>query len=441
MKIFLASTLTVLFVAFGAAGAWAQGNSCEENIDAGNGGCGINPVAVTHGAGVGGIQLGGTQFDNTCATGTGGCLVNQPMMRFWIQGGFDNANSGSHGQSNTGVEWMVNPVNDFGFGTDAGVWIFFQANWANSGVQGCPSTDRVVGEVSFCDGARSYYVLGSLAGPGPYDFDNIDDGAGGAMMMSRVVPEPAANTTGVADTPAGFCTVTFDLTGNPQWYTENGSNDPANVLVAGYEVVYYTGAAAPSGCSTGYGAWAPLLDGTGAANLGVIAPGTGLTGTVPMPGATDMVYLSARVIYADGACTGVGCDPQGMVVPASCFSYVSAAISCGGGTPVSWESYNVERTSAGVLATWKTFEEVDTFGFKVMRAAAGTSNFEQVGPVILAKGPGFSYSYTDTTAARGEGYEYKIVEVAFSGTPTQTPPMSINAITGGAQRLRLYTMN
>ena len=76
-----------------------------------------------------------------------------------------------------------------------------------------------------------------------------------------------------------------------------------------------------------------------------------------------------------------------------------------------------------------------------MRAPAGTSAYEQVGPVVMAKGPNFGYTYTDTSAARGEGYNYKIVEVAFSGTPSQTPPMSINAITGGAQRLRLYTMN
>jgi hypothetical protein len=305
----------------------------------------------------------------------------------------------------------------------------------------------VVAEVSFCDNnaTPSMYVIGSLAGPGPYDFDNIDDGAGGAIMRSQLVPEPAVNTTGAGDTPAGFCTVTFDLDLAPMWYTENGANDPANVLVAGYEVMYFVGTSAPAAtCNTGYGAWTPLLDAAGTANLGVIDPGTGLTGTVPMPATGEMVYLSARVIYADAnaGCTGVGCDPAGLSapVPASCFSFVSNGIACGD-VPVTWAGYEAVRQSGGVLLSWSTFEEVDTFGFKVMRAPAGTSAYEQVGPVVLAKGPGFNYSYTDTTAARSEAYDYKIVEVAFSGTPSQTPPMSINAITGGAQRLRLYTMN
>ena len=178
-------------------------------------------------------------------------------------------------------------------------------------------------------------------------------------------------------------------------------------------------------------------------NLGVIAPGAGVDAVVVQPGINEFVYLSARVVYADAAagCTPGNCpDPQTQGAPTSCFAGVSEAILCDI-VPVSWAGYKALRQGGGVLVSWKTFEEYETFGFKVMRAAADTGDYQQVGPVVQARGPGYVYSYTDTTAERSVAYDYKILEVAFSGNPSETPPMRFDAINDGSRRLRRYKKN
>ena len=94
---------------------------------------------------------------------------------------------------------------------------------------------------------------------------------------------------------ANFSTFAVDLPAPMVYHTENGANDPANPLIAGYELVYLNAAAAPAaGCRTGLGAWLPVLDAASAGGPnGVVAPGTGISVAVIMPTGAESTYAQA----------------------------------------------------------------------------------------------------------------------------------------------------
>ncbi|NBD35093.1 MAG: hypothetical protein GVY30_03725 [Chloroflexi bacterium] len=78
-----------------------------------------------------------------------------------------------------------------------------------------------------------------------------------------------------------------------------------------------------------------------------------------------------------------------------------------------------------VALTWETASEVETAGFNVSRAEAGTTHFEQVNSdLIPARGDeiaGAEYRFIDETAAVGRKYTYRIEEVEWDGAVNAYP--------------------
>ena len=86
MRVFRNSTFVLLALVLGISWSWAA-NSCQEVPDeAGPPDCGPGSALFHGGSGSpdsGGFDLAGTQYANTCATGTGGCTIDIPELRYW----------------------------------------------------------------------------------------------------------------------------------------------------------------------------------------------------------------------------------------------------------------------------------------------------------------------------------------------------------------------
>ena len=329
-----------------ATHARAQGNPCEEYHGTGNG-CTV-PTAIVHAKGIsGGIDFSGTRYDGTCSAN--GCdpacpgKQDQPLMRFWQHDSFATQSSRTAAQQEPGAAWMVNPNREScDVRPESGVWIFSSADWANPGVEGCITGDRVVAEVSFCDSdaqSTARYAIASVADATSsfFDFDKIQ-GAGGAdrnILPLTAVPVPVVQKWALNPLSLDFL-VWVDLAAPMAWWTEGGYDDPAFPLVRGIEVLYQNTSVVPSpSCALGLGAWLPVLDPFDPArNLGPVPPGSGVLVNVPRPGCASSIWLSARVIYADASTACGPSDPclapQFQGTPASCFSGVAGPVKdCG----------------------------------------------------------------------------------------------------------------
>ncbi len=88
-------------------------------------------------------------------------------------------------------------------------------------------------------------------------------------------------------------------------------------------------------------------------------------------------------------------------------------------TAVSLSSFAAVPNEQGVLVTWSTSMEVDTFGFTLVRSASDDRGAAlTVTPDLIAgqgRDGGASYRFQDTTAQAGKAYHYWLVEREVSG--------------------------
>jgi len=450
MSTLLSKTLVILAVASAPSWAAINGNPCESPIGTGAG-CGT-PVGLQNaGALSGGIDFGGTQYAGKCA-GQGGCTpVLQPALRFWEQDNFASKDSGQALQDDaaSGNFWMVNPNLDFGQSTVPNtLWIIFQANWANTGVEGCITGTRNVAEVSFCDAsAVSKYVVMSVADPNIALFDyNAIVGATGTsanIVPLTDVPKPTGLPTIGAENTADTSQMDFPVTlaaGSNRWWTDvaPGANDPANQLVKGIEVLYQNASSLPApACNSGLGAWLPVHNpAIPAANLGPQAPGTFIV-TVPKPAVgppSELTYVTARVVYVDAATScGVAqpcLDPATQGTPTSCFNEIAGPVDYG--IAVSFASVAAKRElGSNVSITWQTTSESNTVGFTVERSSSMAGPWTAVGGFVGAMGSGSSYKTIDQSAAPSATFFYRVREMASSGAPSISSPIKVAPASGG----------
>jgi len=460
MKLFLKGSTVLLALTVVTAPSWAAitGNTCEASIGTGAG-CGT-PVGLQNaGALSGGIDFTGSQYVGKCA-GQGGCTpVLQPAIRFWEQDNFMTKNSGQGLQDDaaSGNFWMVNPNIDFGQGTVPNtLWIIFQANWANTGVEGCITGTRNVAEVSFCDPSnKAKYVVMSVADPNIALFDfNMITGATGTS--NNIVPltdvpvptaVPATGTTNATDGTQMDFSVTI-AAGSNKWWTDvaPGANDPANQLVKGIEIVYQNAAAAPAvTCNTGLGSWLPVNNpATPAAKLGPMAPGT-FNVAVTKPTAGSLTYVAARIVYADaGSSCGAAqpcLDPQTQGTPTSCFMEHAGPVAAPGAGAVTFGSFAAKREAASTVnITWQTTMESNTVGFNVERSSSMVGPWTSVGGFVGAMGPGYLYKMVDTSATSNQTFFYRIRESALAGQASISSPIKVSPASeqGGSRNRNLH---
>lgn len=106
-------------------------------------------------------------------------------------------------------------------------------------------------------------------------------------------------------------------------------------------------------------------------------------------------------------------------------------------TAITLESFTAQRAGAGVVVSWSTALERDTWGFHLYRSATGRlADAVQVSdPLILAKGrggAGASYSFVDATATDGP-YTYWLEEHTTGGARAVYGPATTDQLSAGGR--------
>ncbi len=98
--------------------------------------------------------------------------------------------------------------------------------------------------------------------------------------------------------------------------------------------------------------------------------------------------------------------------------------------------FTAEPKDGAVELAWGTGTEIDTAGFNILRSGEKAGTYEPVNPELIGAegGPaqGADYTYTDSTAAAGVTYWYKLQEVENGGaTYTYDETLSVTLAAGG----------
>ena len=88
--------------------------------------------------------------------------------------------------------------------------------------------------------------------------------------------------------------------------------------------------------------------------------------------------------------------------------------------PVVLSSFHPERSETGaVLITWATVSELNNAGFNILRSEGRDGVFAAINRTLIlgagTSGEKHTYTFTDTTAAPGVVYHYRIEDVSFEG--------------------------
>ena len=99
-------------------------------------------------------------------------------------------------------------------------------------------------------------------------------------------------------------------------------------------------------------------------------------------------------------------------------------------TAVSLTGFVAEANEQGVLVTWSTSMEVDTYGFKLARSESDDRGAALIvtADMIAAQGRngGASYRFQDTTAQAGKAYRYWLVEQELTGGTLEYGPAVVS---------------
>lgn len=106
-------------------------------------------------------------------------------------------------------------------------------------------------------------------------------------------------------------------------------------------------------------------------------------------------------------------------------------------TAITLDSFQATTAGGGVVVSWSTSLELDTWGFHLYRSATGrlADAVRVTDPLVLAKGrgnAGASYSFSDPTATEGP-YTYWLEEQTTAGARTVYGPVTTDQLAGDGQ--------
>ena len=182
--------------------------------------------------------------------------------------------------------------------------------------------------------SRVWYVLASVPLTNSFDFDQITGATGcspaevvqqpvpGVTIVGRTAPCTRSSVATLSTTPdrtPGFFDVAVTLVDpEPDWWNETGM-DGAPALIAGYQIVYTTGAE-PTTSSYTIGGYRPVREpGNARRALGVVPRGTSVPVTVALPdlGVGTRYWLATRIVYVDSTENPLGPFDPAAGTPAS----------------------------------------------------------------------------------------------------------------------------
>lgn len=216
-------------------------------------GC-AGPISVWN-MSIGSPQAGGFDLAGTSYAGKASPM---PDLRFWAFGHFNEANSGTQEQTRGEQwSWLANAaVSGHIQGASTSLFSVWQANWAGSGIVGCPleikdsKDDRTVVEVTFADPAKEgstshqgLYGVASVPFDDKFSSYNLDDVHGGEGAKGNVIPVKPIPAPRVMAEPkassAGNVVVNVELPSAIS-YSEGGKDTPMK-LIGGYRILYTQG--------------------------------------------------------------------------------------------------------------------------------------------------------------------------------------------------------
>ena len=112
------------------------------------------------------------------------------------------------------------------------------------------------------------------------------------------------------------------------------------------------------------------------------------------------------------------------------YSYISAPIQSEDySLPITLTSFTATAQPEGVLLEWTTGSEINNAGFHIYRATSKEGPFTRITPHLIP-GAGnstisHSYSFLDKQVVDGQTYWYKLQDIAFDGSGTFHPAISI----------------
>ena len=96
-------------------------------------------------------------------------------------------------------------------------------------------------------------------------------------------------------------------------------------------------------------------------------------------------------------------------------------------TLITLTSFNATPGFGKVILAWETAAEIDNAGFNILRAKTENGDYIKINEeLISAQGSsvqGASYEFLDTTAKNGKTYWYKLQDVDFGGTTSDSGPI------------------
>jgi hypothetical protein len=101
-------------------------------------------------------------------------------------------------------------------------------------------------------------------------------------------------------------------------------------------------------------------------------------------------------------------------------------------TAITLISFTARGSADSITLNWQTGTEINNAGFNIYRATSKNGSYTQKinDQLIVAKGDpvsGDSYTYTDTSVAKGIIYYYKLQDVQFDGMVDWHGPVSATA--------------
>lgn len=334
-----------------------------------------------------------------------GVLGTSVIVKFWQVGNMAAANSGTLGQA-----FIVGPYST-GF--------YVATDWANTGVVGCPGVGpgligtRTALLYSIGNAGAAQYLVMSVpwsAGLSRYDFDSITNGPGN-VPAPVAVPVPTVQTSTVLG---------GNITANLTWTALTAAQlkgfydaAPANNIITGYAIRYWTGAGAPGTFATG--SWTLCPTG-GTVNIGLAGTDPGAaTVTFPAPLAGNRVYLALSILFDSQTATIAGRgEAQGfgetMFVggPSSYFGPTAAGL---------FVRNDISSKQGMVTVDWTTNVETGVASFEVYYSAQKNGSYVPVaGASALPKGNNSSYLVTFAKPVKGQKLFYKVAAQMTDGS-------------------------
>jgi hypothetical protein len=101
---------------------------------------------------------------------------------------------------------------------------------------------------------------------------------------------------------------------------------------------------------------------------------------------------------------------------------------CPGTTLITLTSFTATAGNGTVKLEWETASEINNSGFNILRAKTENGDYRQINEaLILPQGSGLEgafYEFIDTSVKHGKTYWYKLQDVDFGGTTSDSGPVN-----------------